>query len=60
MAIYSYKCTHCGRQVEALVRGEEHEQYCTCGVPISDANIVTRMIKVLSVPSPAQWGCRRP
>ena len=59
MAIYTYKCPTCQKVIEALVQGSEKEQYCVCAGKWVDGMVATKMQKVLSVPSPMQWGCQK-
>jgi hypothetical protein len=57
MPIFTYKCPCCGKVNEILVIGKELEYYCTCGS--DNPKLVTRMVKVPSVPSPPQWNCKK-
>jgi putative FmdB family regulatory protein len=51
MPLYTFKCEICDTKIERLVKLEVNATICKeCGGPD---------FKVLSVPSPAQWGCRK-
>jgi putative FmdB family regulatory protein len=53
MAIYNYKCPICGKTEEKLIRWDQLPPICDCH------DVEIEMVKVLSVPSPAQWNCAR-
>jgi NMD protein affecting ribosome stability and mRNA decay len=59
MAIYTFKCPMCGIVGEFLIRKNEQVICGECLVN-NDPNVAAPfMDKILSVPSPMQWGCRK-
>jgi putative FmdB family regulatory protein len=66
MALYTYKCQMCPTTVELVARFEDDVKPCpNCTTTIKNGDIVlgttpSLMKRVLSVPSPAQWNCRKP
>ena len=53
MPIYKFACYICGHELEKIVKINE-KVFCTkCAV----GPLEQEMEKVLSVPSPFQWGC---
>jgi hypothetical protein len=69
MPIYTYKCPSCGLVEEHLSRQKitdnplldiEWFHYLCPNGKTEDNGWTVTMQRVLSVPSPAQWGCRRP
>jgi predicted nucleic acid-binding Zn ribbon protein len=51
MPIFTFKCLLCGAVIELIVKPNVNATICEeCG---------DVALKVLSVPSPPQWGCKR-
>jgi hypothetical protein len=57
MAIYTYKCPGCGLVEEKLIKSLDEKLYhFLCPSLIGDKVQTVLMKRILSVPSPLQWG----
>ena len=59
MPIYHFACAMCGLELEKLVKAGEEIDCPKCGPVFNDMGGY-KMERLLSLPSPAQWNCRKP
>jgi hypothetical protein len=65
VAIYIYKCPRCKEIKEKIVKSFDAIVFCECEqdyltVDGQVKQLHPEMVRILSVPSPPQWNCRRP
>jgi hypothetical protein len=59
MAIYTYQCPLCGEIKEKLMRSQDYTPVCTNLDCVAWTPVPALMTRILSIPSPMQWGCRK-
>lgn len=56
MPLYTYRCNECGKVLDKLQKIGDNSPTCDCH---SEGDRPSVMEKVLAIPSPMQWGCRK-